>query len=281
MITAVVSKKGGVGKTTTAVSLAAALAGAGRRVLLVDLDSQASASLSLGVDRHQLAPSVADSLLWGAPLRESIRRTGVRGLDLVTASVDLVSADLELGALRRREQRLTSLLHRVATDYDEVFLDCPPGMGLLTINALVAADTFLVPVAPQFLALTGVEALLAGADRVRQHHNRHLALAGILLTLVDYRSNETRRNVAALRGHYGRQVFGVEVRVNVRLAEAPAQGRTIFDYDPEATGARAYRLAAQEYRLRTAHLERDRREPAEDGGEAAMAVAGAATHGDR
>lgn len=281
MITAVVSKKGGVGKTTTAVSLAAALAGTGRRVLLVDLDSQASASLSLGVDRHDLAPSVADSLLWGAPLRESIRRTGVRGLDLVTASVDLVSADLELGALRRREQRLATLLHRVSGDYDEVFLDCPPGMGLLAVNALVAADAFLVPASPQFLALTGIDALLAGADRVRQHHNRDLALAGILLTLVDYRSNETRRNVAALRERYGSRVFGVEVRVNVRLAEAPAEGRTIFEYDPESTGARAYRLAAQEYRLRTAHLEWGRQGAAEDGEAAAVAVAGTAAHGER
>jgi chromosome partitioning protein len=256
MITAVVSKKGGVGKTTTAVSLAAALAGAGYRVLLVDLDGQASASLSLGVPRSALAPSVADVLLWGTPLREAIRGTGVPHLDLVTASVDLVSADLELGVYRERETRLARVLDRVRSDYDFLFLDCPPGMGLLAVNALAAADAFLVPVSPQYLAIAGVDSLLAAAERLRMRHNRRLALAGILLTLVDYRSNETRRNVDLLRGSYGDRVFAVEVRVNVRLAEAPAAARTIFQYDPEATGARAYRLAAREFLLRTGELRR-------------------------
>ena len=203
MITAVVSKKGGVGKTTTAVSLAAALAARGRRVLLVDLDSQASASMSLGVPRSALAPSVADVLLWGRPVRQAIRRTGVPHLDLVTASVDLVSADFELGNLRQREVRLASVLERIRGDYDFIVLDCPPGMGLLPVNALAAADAFLVPVAPQFLAITGVDSLLAAAERIRHHHNPRLALAGILLTLVDYRSNETRRNVDELRRRYG------------------------------------------------------------------------------
>lgn len=254
MITAVVSKKGGVGKTTTSVSLAAALAGEGRRVLLVDLDSQASASMSLGVPRSALAPSVADVLLWGRPVRQAIRRTGVPGLDLVTASVDLVSADVELGGLRQREERLAQVLDRVRDDYDFVFLDCPPGLGILPVNALAAADAFLVPVSPQFLAITGVDSLLATAERIRHHHNPRLALAGVLLTLVDYRSNETRRNVDELRRRFGDQVFAVEVRINVRLAEAPGSAQTIFQYDPSATGAHAYRLAAEELLLRTRRL---------------------------
>lgn len=254
MITAVVSKKGGVGKTTSAVSLASALSAAGYRVLLVDLDGQASASLSLGVPRSALAPSVADVLLWGTPLREAVRRTGVPRLDLVTASVDLVSADQELGGFRRRENRLADALDRVRGDYDFMFLDCPPGMGLLPVNALAAADAFLVPVSPQFLAIAGVDSLLTAAERIRTHHNRRLALAGILLTLVDYRSNETRRNVDLLRGSYASQVFAVEVRVNVRLAEAPAAAQSIFQYDPHCTGARAYRLAAREFLLRTVEI---------------------------
>lgn len=256
MITAVVSKKGGVGKTTTAVSLAAALAGAGRRVLLVDLDSQASASLSLGVPRSCLAPSVADVLLFGTPVRETVRSTHTPGLHLLTASVDLGSADVELGALRSRESRLAAALDPLRDDYDDVFLDCPPGMGLLPVNALVAADAFVVPVSPQYLALAGVDSALAVAGRVRAHHNRDLALAGLLLTLVDYRSNETRRNVDLLRQRYGEQVFAVEVRVNVRLAEAPAVAKTIFQHAPEAPGARAYHHAAQELLLRTAPLRR-------------------------
>jgi chromosome partitioning protein len=254
MITAVVSKKGGVGKTTTSVNLAAALAATGRDVLLVDLDSQASASMSLGVPRSALAPSVADVLLWGRPVRQAIRRTGVPGLDLLTASVDLVSADIELGGLRRREDRLAQVLERLRGEYEFVFLDCPPGLGLLAVNALAAADVFLVPVAPQFLAITGVDSLLAAADRIRQHHNPRLALAGMLLTLVDYRSNETRRNVDEMRRRYGRDVFAVEVRINVRLAEAPGSAQTIFQYDPSATGAEAYRLAAEELLLRTRRL---------------------------
>lgn len=254
MITAVVSKKGGVGKTTTAVSLASALAGAGYRVLLVDLDSQASASLSLGVPRSALAPSVADVLLWGTPLREAIRRSGVPRLDLVTASVDLVNADQELGVYRERETRLARVLDRVRGDYDFVLLDCPPGMGLVVNNALVAADAFLVPVSPQYLAIAGVDSLLTAAERIRTRHNRRLALAGILLTLVDYRSNETRRNVDLLRDSYGGKVFAVEVRVNVRLAEAPAAAQPIFQHAPNSTGARAYRLAAREFLLRTVEI---------------------------
>jgi len=251
MITAVVSRKGGVGKTTTAVCMAAALAEAGRRVLLVDLDSQASASLSLGVPRAALAPSIADVLMWGTPLREAIRPTAAPGLDLVTASADLGSADLELGTYRERETRLAAVLDRVGREYEFVFLDCPPGLPLLAINALAAADAFVVPVSPHFLALTGIDSLLAAAERIRAHHNRRLAFAGLVLTLVDYRSNETRKNVDLLRQRYGERVFAVEVRVNIRLAEAPAAAQTIFQYDSSAPGAEAYRLVAEEFLLRT------------------------------
>jgi chromosome partitioning protein len=258
VIVALISKKGGVGKTTSAVSLAAAAAELGQRVLLIDLDSQASASRSLGVDRGGLAPSVADVLMWDLPIHQAIRRTDSPGLDLLTASADLLAADVELAKSRAPEQRLRRVLEPVRDVYDLIFLDCPPTMSMLPIGALAAADAFIAPMVPQFLAIEGVESLLKAAARVRIHHNRDLEWLGLLLTMVDYRNNATRDNVARLRASYGQAVFGVEIRVNVRLAEAPEHGRTIFQYDPRATGAEAYRLAAEELLLRAGELARRR-----------------------
>lgn len=258
MIVALISKKGGVGKTTSAVSLAAAAGEQGRRVLLIDLDSQASASRSLGVDRGGLAPSLADVLMWDLPIHQAIRATGSPGLDLLTASADLVAADVELGKSGTPEQRLRRALEPVRDEYDLIFLDCPPSMSLLPVNALAAADAFVAPVVPQFLAIEGVESLLKAAARVRIHHNRDLEWLGLLLTMVDYRNNATRDNVARLRTAYGEAVFGVEIRINIRLAEAPEHGRTILQYDPHATGAEAYRLATEELQLRAGELARRR-----------------------
>ena len=250
MIIALISRKGGVGKTTTAVNLSAALARAGKRVLLIDLDSQASASLSLGVDRGALAPSVADVLAGGVTVEQAVRETAIGGLHLVTASVDLVHADADLARSRGREGRLRAALAPVAGAYDFIFLDCPPSLSLLPVNAVVASDAFLAPVVPQFLAASGIPNLLAAAQRVAWDAGVRTRPLGVLLTMVDYRTRATRETIDLIRGELGSLVFAIEIRINTRLAEAPRAGQTIFQFDPSATGAAAYQLLAEELLLR-------------------------------
>lgn len=256
MITALVSRKGGVGKTTTAVNLSAALAAQGKSVLLVDLDPQSSASLSLGVPRDQLSPSSADLLLGNLPAWEAVRPTRTEGLSLITATTDLQRSDAELGVFSKKETRLKSALAPLKDRYDHILLDCPSSLSLLPLNALVASNAFIIPASPQYLAITGVANLIASADRLAWTAGTRTIPLGILLTMVDYRTKLTRRTVDRIRAEHGPLVFAMEIRINTRLAEAPEAGQTIFEYDPSATGAEAYRLLADEYLLRAGVVER-------------------------
>jgi chromosome partitioning protein len=246
MILAIVGNKGGTAKSTTSISLAAALALKGKRTLLIDLDGQASASLSLGINRANLKPSIADAILAGRGLASIIRKTGAEGLDIITGSADLADADLQLAKIPGRETRLQDALAPIRAGYDFIVLDAPPSLGLMAINALVAADAFIVPTPPEFLALEGLIGLLEAVDRIHQGIGDKCRLLGILLTKVDHRRKVTEEIIGIIRGHYKDQVFRTEVGVDVRLIEAPAFGKTIFQYDRGSAGAEAYHQLADE-----------------------------------
>jgi chromosome partitioning protein len=247
---AVVSSKGGVGKTTTAVSLAASLAMLGQRTLLVDLDAQASASLSLGFGREDLVPSIYD-LLRGQGF-EHVVRPRSENLDVIVASVDLAHVEVDYVNIRNRDSQLSARLQPVRALYRWIIFDCAPGLGLLTRNALLASDTFLIPLVPQYLAVEGADGLLAAIERLAYRFGKTSRPAGLLPTMVDRRTRLTVRALAELRQRYRSLVFDVEVPVNVKLAEAPQTGQTIFEWDRHSSGALAYRVAAVELLARQA-----------------------------
>jgi chromosome partitioning protein len=246
VVIAVVNNKGGVGKTTTSVNLAAALAAPRRRVLLIDLDSQASASLWLGVDRTRLKPSSANCLLHAFPLQRAIRATTVGNLDLVTGSVELASADLSLADVPGRELTLKHVLQRVGQRSDFVILDCPPNLSLVTINALVAADALIVPVTPQHLAVEGLVSFLASADKVRGRLASRGRLLGMLLTMVVPGSSPGLELRERLRAQYRDEVFYTEILASRALEEAPAFGKTIFQHAPRSRAAASFKRLAGE-----------------------------------
>jgi chromosome partitioning protein len=246
-IYALANQKGGVGKTTTAVNLGAYLAATGKHILLVDMDPQANATSHLGVDRQSLAQSTYSVLLNGIPAEQAIVLTSQVHLDLLPATTALAGAEIELVGLMAREYRLERVLEPVVDRYDYVFLDCPPSLGLLTVNALTAArDGVLIPVQCEYLALEGLGQLLRTIYMVRDNLNPSLRIAGVVLTMFDVRTNLSKQVADEVRRFFPAFVFRSVIPRNIRLSEAPSYGETILNYAPDSPGAMAYQALAKE-----------------------------------
>ncbi|MEO8436976.1 MAG: AAA family ATPase [Chloroflexota bacterium] len=245
------NQKGGVGKTTTVVNLGSYLAIFGERVLVVDLDPQGNATSGLGLDRTSITGSIYDAVIDGTSIRELTVEGPVEGLSVVPSAIALAGAEVELAPLEGRERRLARLLEEVSDDYDYILIDCPPSLGLLTVNALTAADSVLIPLQCEYYALEGLTQLLATLDLIRDHLNPELAIKGVVLTMFDGRTKLSSDVAAEVRRHLGDHVFKTVIPRNVRLSEAPSHGQPISRYAPDSTGAHAYAALADEIRART------------------------------
>jgi chromosome partitioning protein len=244
------NQKGGVGKTTTVVNLGSYLALFGERVLIIDLDPQGNATSGLGFDRNSIERSIYDAIVDGVSLRELTLPGPVDELEVVPSTIALAGAEVELAPVEGRERRLSRLLAEVEADYDYVLIDCPPSLGLLTVNALTAADSVLIPLQCEYYALEGLTQLLATLDLIRDHLNPELDIKGVVLTMFDARTKLSADVANEVRRHLGDHVFKTVIPRNVRLSEAPSHGQPISRYAPDSTGALAYAALTNELRAR-------------------------------
>ena len=245
-VLAISNQKGGVGKTTTAVNLATALAAVNKRVLIVDLDPQGNASTSLDIPAKERATNTYHVLMGDAGIDEACVVTSVPNLSVVPSGIDLAGAELELVQVENRNERLRTALAGAATSYDYVLIDCPPSLGLLTLNAWVAAHAVLVPLQVEFLALEGISQLVRTIERVRQSFNPGLEIQGIVLTMVDKRNNLSEMVESDVRGFFGDKVYTTVIPRNVRISEAPSHGKPVLLYDFHSKGSQAYLKLAGE-----------------------------------
>ncbi|MDI9596652.1 MAG: AAA family ATPase [Atribacterota bacterium] len=246
LIIAVTNQKGGVGKTTTAVNLSACLANLGKNLLLIDIDPQGNATSGVGLDKKKIKTCIYDALINDLPVEKVLYSCSIDNLSVIPATIQLAGAEIELVPTLSREVRLKSILKTIRDKFDYIIIDCPPSLGLLTVNSLTAADCVLVPIQCEYYALEGLGQLVNTINLVKKHLNSRLRIGGVLLTMFDTRTNLSSQVAEEVKKYFGEIVFKTVIPRNVRLSEAPSYGKSIIDYDPRSKGAEVYKKLAEE-----------------------------------